>query len=69
MKLDLNAVEVHAKHVSAQCKRGISWRVVVGPSGIVTLIFEDDYGRPVDVAGAETFAVIGDRFERPPLHF
>lgn len=71
MKLDLEAVEVHAKHVSAQSKTGISWRVSVGPSGLVMLIFEDDYGRALDTAGVETFAMIphpsGHAFQRTLL--
>lgn len=58
MKIDLDAVEKHARHVSAQRKRDISWKVNVGPSGLVTLIFEDDNGRALDTASAETFAVL-----------
>lgn len=58
MKLDLDAVEEHASYIAAVRKQRISWRVSVGASGLVTLIFEDNQGGPVEVAGAETFAVV-----------
>lgn len=58
MKLDLDAVEEHAKYIAAVRKRRISWRVSVGASGLVTLVFEDSQGEPIEVAGAETFAVM-----------
>ncbi len=65
MKIDLDAVEEHARHVSAQRKTGISWKVTVGPSGLVTLIFEDDSGQALDTASAETFALLPQPVERP----
>jgi hypothetical protein len=58
MKLDLDAVEEHARSIAALSKRSVSWRVRVGSSGLVTLIFEDDYGHSLDIAGAETFAMV-----------
>lgn len=66
MKINLDAVEEHARHVSAQRRKGISWKVTVGVSGLVTLVFEDESGLPMDTASADTFAVLPERAGRGP---